>query len=230
METTGFVCFESPKRCAGLEVDAFITLSVPENGTLTCFAECNAQISASRFVLMRLLKTDYLPGVSPDDVSAPGKYNLLVRHAARGIVLNGANILLLYTQRYDDYSLPGGGVDAGEDVVAGLIREMREETGARNVSNVTPFARYDEYRLWYKPDADIIHMISHCYVCDIDAELGETSLESHEISNGMTPLWVNIYEAIRHNELVIANSEKKGLSIKRETYLLSVIAQELVAH
>ena len=40
---------------------------------------------------------------------------------------------------------------------------------------------------------------------------------------------MNIHKAIAHNEEVIANSDKKGLSIDRETFLLKVIAQELIA-
>jgi ADP-ribose pyrophosphatase YjhB (NUDIX family) len=177
---------------------------------------------------MRLLKTAFHPDVSPEDIALASKFTLIERHAARGIVVKGENILLLYTQRYHDYSLPGGGIDEGEDEITGLIRELKEETGAQGVRNVKPFARFDEYRPWYKANADIIHMISHCYVCDIDDVLGETAYESHEVSNGMTPLWVNIYDAIKHNEAVIANSDKKGLSIDRETFLLKVIAQELV--
>lgn len=153
----------------------------------------------------------------------------MIRHAARGIIIKGQDILLLYTKRYHDYSLPGGGLDEGEDVVAGLMRELQEETGAQGARNVKAFARYDEYRPWYKADADIIHMISHCYVCDIDEQLGETAYESYEIGNGMKPLWMNIYTAIEHNEAVIADSDKKGLSIERETFLLKVIAKELVA-
>ncbi len=177
---------------------------------------------------MRLLKTAFHPDVSPEDILASSKFTLIERHAARAIVVKGEQILLLYTQRYHDYSLPGGGIDEGEDEIAGLIRELKEETGAQGVRNVKAFARYDEYRPWYKHDADIIHMISHCYVCDIDEALGDTAFESHEVSNGMTPLWMNIHEAINHNQDVIANSDKKGLSIERETFMLKVIAQELV--
>jgi ADP-ribose pyrophosphatase YjhB (NUDIX family) len=178
---------------------------------------------------MRLLKTAFHPDLSPEDVSSTSERVLVERHAARGIVVNGDNILLLYTRRYHDYSLPGGGIDEGEDVISGLIRELKEETGAQGVRNVKAFARYDEYRPWYKSNADIIHMISHCYVCEIDEILGETAFESHEVSNGMMPLWINIHEAIVHNEAIIANSHKKGLSIERETYILKVIAQELVS-
>jgi len=177
---------------------------------------------------MQLLKTAFHPDVSADDISPASELKLIERHAARAIVVKGENILLLYTQRYHDYSLPGGGIDEGEDEIAGLIRELKEETGAQGVRNVEAFARYDEYRPWYKADADIIYMISHCYVCEIDEELGETAFESHEVNNGMIPLWMNIHEAIAHNEEVIANSDKKGLSIERETFLLKVIAEKLL--
>lgn len=131
---------------------------------------------------MQLLKTAFHPDVSPTDISSASELTLIERHAARGIVLKGEDILLLYTQRYHDYSLPGGGIDDGEDEVEGLIRELREET----------------------------------------------AFEAHEVSNGMIPRWMNIYEAIAHNEEVIANSDKKGFSIERETFMLKVIADRLI--
>jgi ADP-ribose pyrophosphatase YjhB (NUDIX family) len=51
---------------------------------------------------------------------------LLTRKATRAIVLDGENILLLYTERYHDYSLPGGGVYDGESLINGLKRELKE--------------------------------------------------------------------------------------------------------
>lgn len=180
---------------------------------------------------MRLLNTTFHPDLSvssAQEIVINNELTLIERHAARGIIIRGEQILLLYTERYHDYSLPGGGIDDGEDEIAGLIRELKEETGAQGVRNIKPFARYDEYRPWYKSDADIIHMISYCYVCDIDQQLGDTAYESHEVSNGMKPLWINIHQAIAHNEMVMADSDKKGLSIERETFLLKVIASELI--
>lgn len=177
---------------------------------------------------MQLLKTAFHPDVSPADIASGSELIVIERQAARGIVVKGADILLLYTQRYDDYSLPGGGIDEGEETEAGLIRELKEETGAQGVRNIKPFARYDEYRPWYKPDADIIHMMSYCYVCDINGHLGETAYESYEINNGMKPLWINIHTAITHNQAVITGSDKKGLSIERETFLLKAIADQIV--
>lgn len=155
--------------------------------------------------------------------------NQFTRRAARAIVLNQENILLLYTQRYHDYSLPGGGIDIGEDNLTALKRELREETGAQNITSIKAFGAYEEYRPWYKNDYDVIHMLSYCYTCNIDGELLSPNFEPHEHQNGMKPVWINIHEAIAHNELTIANSDKKGLSIERETYLLKRIVAELLA-
>lgn len=171
---------------------------------------------------MRLLKSTKVPDLNQNSDRH------FTRNASRAIVLNGENILLLYTERYHDYSLPGGGIDDGESKINGLIRELREETGAQNVTNVQEFGYYEEYRNWYKSDFDVVHMLSYCYVCEIDQELLAPEFEAHELRNGMQPLWMNIHEAINHNEQVIQNSEKKGLSIERETYLLKRIVSELL--
>ena len=69
---------------------------------------------------MQIVKTAFHPDVSPVDISAASELTLIVRHAARAIIVKGETILLLYTQRYHDYSLPGGGIDEGEDIVTGV--------------------------------------------------------------------------------------------------------------
>jgi len=171
---------------------------------------------------MRLLKSTIHPELTELSESR------FTRKATRAIVLNGDSILLLYTQRYHDYSLPGGGIDDGESHIDGLIRELKEETGAHSVHNIQEFGLYEEFRPWYKADFDIVHMQSYCYICAIAEDLQDTELESHEINNGMRPVWMNIHQAISHNEQTIANSDKKGLSIERETFLLKRIVSELL--
>jgi len=172
---------------------------------------------------MRLLKST----IHPELKTIIG--NVFKRQAARGIILNGEQILLLYTERYHDFTLPGGGIDDGEETVAGLIRELQEETGATNIRDIQAFGLYEEHRPWHKPGYDIVHMESYCYRCTIDDELGDTEFESHEIENGMKPVWINIHDAIAHNEDTMASSSKKGMSIERETFLLKLIVKELLA-
>ncbi|MGB1238191.1 MAG: NUDIX hydrolase [Pseudomonadales bacterium] len=171
---------------------------------------------------MRHLKTTTHPEVNPSGSS-------FVRRACRGIVLRERQILLLYTARYDDYSLPGGGVDEGESLLVGLRREMREEAGAQQLNNIVSFGLYREFRPWHKGGFDTVQMDSYCYQVELQGELVAPSLETYEQQNGMHPLWIDIDEAIAHNRAVMAHSEKCGLSIVRETYLLGLIAEELLA-
>lgn len=174
---------------------------------------------------MRLLRTTQDPAVNLQTA------RVFYRRAARAIVLSGEDILLLYTQKYRDYSLPGGGIDDGESLEDGLIRELQEETGALDIQVLAPFGRYEEFRPWYREGANVVHMESFCYVCRIDTALGErglgeTRLEAHEIKNGMRPEWLNIHQAIAHNEDIQRNHPHKGQSIERETFLLKQIALE----
>ena len=171
---------------------------------------------------MQQLKTLVHSGINIDQGTQ------FTRLTARAIVIKNNKILLMYTNRYEDYSLPGGGVDEGESIEQGLIRELNEETGAQKISVVKAFGLYEEYRPWYKDDFDIIHIKSYCYICNIADELGKAQLEHYEQQNGMTAKWVNIHDAIAHNERTLANSENQGLSILRETYLLKRIADELI--
>lgn len=169
---------------------------------------------------MQNLKTHYHPEV----IDLENK-SVFTRLATRSIVVKGDSILLLYTKRYEDYSLPGGGLDLDEDKIEGMKRELNEETGAQNIRNIKPFGIYEEYRPWYKPDFDVQHMISYCYTCVINTQLGNTSLEAYETNNGMKAVWVNIHTAIAHNIKIMATSDKKGMSIERETFLLQRIAK-----
>ncbi|MFI8620443.1 MULTISPECIES: NUDIX domain-containing protein [Marinomonas] len=171
---------------------------------------------------MRLLKSTVHPSI--ESLDRPS----FLRLAARGIILKGEKILMLYTQRYDDYTLPGGGIDQGENQSQGLIRELAEETGAQNIRNVEAFGLYEEYRPWNRGGFEIMHMKSYCYTCDIDEQLGETSLEDYEVKNGMKAVWINVHDAIKHNLDTIKNSDKKGMSIERETFLLTLIRDELL--
>ncbi|MDN3611807.1 NUDIX hydrolase [Vibrio ostreicida] len=172
---------------------------------------------------MRHLKTAIHPQLDHLD-----NKTIIQRQAARAIVLDGEDILLLYTERYHDYSIPGGGIDQGEDILAGLVRELREETGAQNIHSIKPFGLYEEFRPWYKDEADVMHMHSFCYTCKIDRQLGDTDYEDYEIKNGMKAEWINIHKAIAHNEQTMSHSPKKGMSIERETYLLHLIAKDML--
>ena len=161
------------------------------------------------------------------DVEGITAVNVFKRKTARGIIMKGREILLIYTQRYDDYSFPGGGIDPEESVEEALIRELAEETGAQNVRIVEPFGYVTETRPIHYIEYDVMHQLSYFYICDADKALGVAKPEAYEVTNGSVPVWVEIREAIKHNRDVIGrNAEGIGFSIHRETYVLECVAEK----
>ena len=65
---------------------------------------------------MQIIKTHYHP-----EVHTLENKSIFTRLATRSITVQEDAILLLYTARYEDYSLPGGGLDLGEDKVLGMV-------------------------------------------------------------------------------------------------------------
>ena len=52
-----------------------------------------------------------------------------VRDSARSVIIRDGRIAMVHSAAYDYYKFPGGGIKAGEDPVAAMIRETREESG-----------------------------------------------------------------------------------------------------
>ena len=52
-----------------------------------------------------------------------------VRPSARGIIVNNGKVAMIYSQKYDYYKFPGGGIELNENMITALKREVLEETG-----------------------------------------------------------------------------------------------------
>ncbi|ERJ12127.1 NUDIX hydrolase [Haloplasma contractile] len=151
------------------------------------------------------------------------------RRTARGIIVNGSEILLMYTKFYNDYSFPGGGVNKEEDLKTALKRELYEEIGASKIEILKEYGMLEEYRPTSDPEYDFAYMESYFFVCQVEKELGTPNLEDYEIAHGMKPVWIDINKAIAHNKAVIDNKEESmGLSIRRETFVLEHIRDHLI--
>ena len=89
---------------------------------------------------MQVLKTHYHP-----DVKTLENKSIFTRLTTRSIAIQGDTILLLYTERYEEYSLPGGGLDLDEDKIEGMMRELREETGAKDIKKIQAYVIINKY-------------------------------------------------------------------------------------
>ncbi|AWN37432.1 NUDIX domain-containing protein [Methylobacterium radiodurans] len=90
---------------------------------------------------------------------------LLLVPGTRVVVTDAVDRILL-EQRSDFrlWGLPGGVPDAGEDITACAIREVREETGLR-IRDPVPFgfASAPEHETWAYPNGDRCHYFTLLY-------------------------------------------------------------------
>ncbi len=125
-----------------------------------------------------------------EHIPAPAVYR--ERTSARAIIFNDkGSIALLHSTKMDFHKLPGGGVEAGEDVKIALARELQEEIGC-SAKNLRKLAVVEEYRNKYA-----LHHTSHCFLADLEGEIGATAMDESEIAVGFVTVWMNLSDAIK---------------------------------
>lgn len=165
---------------------------------------------------MRLLKKMIRnPGINSDG-------RMIFREAVRGVILKGRTILMIFSSKDGDYKFPGGGVDAGERYEDALAREISEECGAKVLSIKGELGKVIEYDKPAEEDYDVFKMISYYYLCEVDPDFGEQSLDQYEKDLGFTPVWVDIDEAIRKNQILVDSGSFQRWT-PRELFVLKYI-------
>jgi 8-oxo-dGTP pyrophosphatase MutT (NUDIX family) len=151
------------------------------------------------------------------------------RTAVRGIVLRGRDLLLLHSPHNADYKFPGGGVEPGENEHDALRREMLEECGAHVSAIGEHFGDIIEYSPAFEPHLAVFRMVSRYVCCQVLEEFGQQHLEGYEQDLELTPVWVDVAEAIRVNEAVQqARGPNAARWNRRETLALKLIEHELI--
>lgn len=162
------------------------------------------------------------------DPGAPRDGKTIYREAVRGIIFDGRKLLMLHSPVVGDYKFPGGGVDDGETIEETLVREVREECGARVIQIAEEFGKIIEYAIPVELDYDLFKMASYYYVCHVEPELEEQHLEMYEEDLGMRPVWVDIDEAIRNNRSIVDRKDGAPARwVRRETAVLERVRQRM---
>lgn len=115
-----------------------------------------------------------------------------LREASRAIVSDDMGaIALLHVTRDDYYKLPGGGIDAGENPLKALERELLEEIGCRAIVT-SELGTVLEQRYYQN-----MTQISHCFTATVVGEKGEPDYTEKERAAGFEIVWTkNLNEAI----------------------------------
>ena len=114
------------------------------------------------------------------------------RLTARAIIRNSEGLYaVMYAEKFDLYSLPGGGVEDGEDILSALRREILEETGCR-CEKIEELGIVSENRAHQD-----FTSLSHYYIVTTDHIPEPVQLTKDEINNGTTVQWHTLDRVIQ---------------------------------
>lgn len=158
---------------------------------------------------------------------------VIERRTVRGIFLNEKNeVLMVYSNLFDDYTFPGGGVKFRESREDALRRELLEECGATHLSIQKYIGYTEELRFGLKQNDEIYQQFSYYYMITIH-EFGDQQLMEREKWHGLEPKWIQIEDAIKHNDQIKDDEkhQQKGLQtvMRRELMVLHKL-KEMILH
>jgi ADP-ribose pyrophosphatase YjhB (NUDIX family) len=91
------------------------------------------------------------------------------RSASRAVVFDrDRKVALLHATKKHYHKLPGGGIEAGEDIETALRRELSEEIGC-SVQNIRELGIIEEYRNKFS-----LHQLSYCFLADLAGEKADS--------------------------------------------------------
>ena len=126
--------------------------------------------------------------------------SMTIRYGARGIVIDKeGKIAIIYKKNKNEYKLPGGGVDKGEDFKEAFKRECIEEIGF-DINEVEYLFDIEEDHI-----NDNFKQISKVYIAKVKEKLESNNLTEQEKEEGLEYLWLDKKEALEKMKACIKN-------------------------
>ena len=149
-----------------------------------------------------------------------------IRPSARAVIIRQGRVAMVYSRAYGYYKFPGGGVEAGEDPAAAMIREAREEAGL--VIEPASVKEYGCVHRVQKSDRDGTERFvqdNYYYLCEAQETVVKQRLDDYEEKEGFTLTFVDPQTAVRANRSV-GPSPYNNAMFEREARVLELLAAE----
>lgn len=187
---------------------------------LTC-GKCRQAFSIPQTDMDRLFEID-LRDYDPES-------KVFRRPSARGIILSGNKIALVYSKKEKYYKFPGGGIHEDEDQKVALCREVQEETGLVVVpETIVPFGSVLR-RQRSDRDADtIFEQENFYYTCQVEEEVASQNLDEYEKEAEFVLEYTDIDHAIAVNAAYRSDVFFNEVMISREKRVLEIVKERLL--
>lgn len=152
------------------------------------------------------------------------------RTTARIIIFNEKReLLMLYSKKFNDYTFPGGGIKEDEDIIEGLKREVKEETGII-LQTIKPYGYCVELRYGINGNITVYEQTSYYFIGTIEW-IGKPNYIEREALQGLSIVYVDMEKAYKHNEQVIKDEthQVKGLKtvLLRENMVIESLMKDM---
>lgn len=155
-----------------------------------------------------------------------GCTHTFVRNSARSIIIAGSRIAMIHSLKYDYYKLPGGGIEDGEDPVAAMIRETREEAGLTVIpETVREYGVVHRIQRSARDESECFVQDNYYYLCQAEQAVVSQHLDDYEANEAYTPEYVDPRRAIQKNRSV-GESPYDPLMFAREARVLELLLKE----
>ena len=148
------------------------------------------------------------------------------RPSVRGIIIRNGRIAMVYSQKYDYYKFPGGGIENNESHIETLIREVSEETGLTVIpDSIMPLGSVLRVQKSRTADNEIFEQENYYYTCRASDSVSTQSLDKYELEEGFQLEYVEPEHAIDVNRSHYHSGYDEQL-IEREALVLEYILKE----
>ncbi len=149
-----------------------------------------------------------------------------VRDSARSVIIRDGAIAMVHSLKYDYYKFPGGGIEPGEDRVAAMIRETREEAGLTVIpDSVREYGYVHRIQKSFSEENDCFVQDNYYYLCRAEETPVAQELDDYESDERFTLEFVAPETAIRANRSG-GHGPKEPLMIEREARVLEMLTAE----
>ena len=149
--------------------------------------------------------------------------NPRIRYGARGIIINeNGDIAVFNKQVKNEYKLPGGGIDEGEDPKEAFKREALEETGCV-IDIIEDLGTIEELK-----SLDNFKQTSYLFVGKVIEDTKQLNFTEKEKNEGARLLWCKPEEALKLIEDSYANLKASAYENLYHSKFICVRDQEIL--